>query len=65
MKCKAIRALQLVLGLILFSAGGAHDSGFDLMVRLCREHVIIPSYRIARWVAGVGLKPTIRLSRDR
>jgi hypothetical protein len=36
MKCKAIRALQLVLGLILFSAGGPHDSGFDLMVEQVR-----------------------------
>ena len=36
MKCKAIRALQLVLGLILFSAGGAHDSSLDLMVEQVR-----------------------------
>ena len=36
MKCKAIRALQLLLGLILFSTGGAHDCGFDLVVEQVR-----------------------------
>jgi hypothetical protein len=65
MKCKAIRALQLVLGLILFSAGGAHDSGFDLMVRLCREHVIIPSYRNSPLGRGRWPETHHPASRDR
>jgi hypothetical protein len=36
MKCKAIRALQLVLGLILFSAGATQDSGLGLIVEQVR-----------------------------
>jgi hypothetical protein len=36
MKCKAIRALQLVLGLILFSVVGSQDSALGLVVEQVR-----------------------------
>ena len=33
MKHKALRALQLVLGLLLFAAGGTQPGGFDLVAQ--------------------------------
>jgi hypothetical protein len=36
MKCKAIRTLQLVLGLILFSLAGTQDSALNLVVEQVR-----------------------------
>jgi hypothetical protein len=59
MKCKAIRALQLVLALILFSAGASQDSGFNLVVEQVRAIGPGPWVRLITRAQLNGLRETM------
>jgi hypothetical protein len=58
MKCKAIRALQLVLGLLLFSVVGSQDSALGLVVEQVRAIGPGPWVRLMTGAQLNGLRET-------
>jgi hypothetical protein len=59
MKCKAIRALQLVLGLLVFSLVGSQDSALGLVVEQVRAIGPGPWVRLASGAQLNGLRETL------
>jgi hypothetical protein len=59
MKCKAMRALQLVLGLLLFSVVGSQDSALGLVVEQVRAIGPGPWVRLVADAQFNGLRETM------
>jgi hypothetical protein len=59
MKCKAMRALQLVLGLLLFSVVGSQDSALGLVVEQVRAIGPGPWVRLVAGAQFNGLRETM------